>query len=231
MRNIHLVSILAAAALAACAAEPTTDRGSSALTAEQCNYFAQDGRTTICHATSSAAHPFAKIRVATQACVNAHANHAGDFVAVDDDCGADACLAEGAPCDATLACCDGTSCIAGTCAAPPPPPGVCPCFTTAEVVADIERTHARGGSPTCNACDVDGVLSTVGESCFVRNGVGSDFAYLLDLISNDPFQGYRCTQEQQESGGGTKGFSADDARACANAIIQATAQAGLNCGT
>lgn len=60
--------------------------------------------------------------MALDACVNAHAEHAGDFVAVNGDCGPGACLADGAPCDATLPCCEGSACNAdGTCQPLPPP--------------------------------------------------------------------------------------------------------------
>lgn len=87
-----------------------------ALTAAQCNYFAVNGKVQICHRTASVAHPFTVVKVSTQACIQAHAVHAGDYVAVNDPtCSGGGCLPEGAPCDATLGCCDGFSCTNGTC--------------------------------------------------------------------------------------------------------------------
>jgi len=114
--SARLVVRLAAAAVtlaaAACAedAPPSTSTSAAELTADQCMYFQDGGRTTICHATGSARNPIVQIKVATSACVNAHADHAGDFIAVNGNCGPDACLAADSPCDATLPCCDGFTC-------------------------------------------------------------------------------------------------------------------------
>ena len=92
----------------------------SALTAEQCAYFDVNGKTQVCHATSSAHHPYTILKVSEAACVDAHANHADDYVAVDDPtCQGLGCLPADAPCDATVPCCDGLSCTNGTCVAPP----------------------------------------------------------------------------------------------------------------
>jgi hypothetical protein len=90
-----------------------------ALSPEQCAYFAVDGRTAICHATADPSHPFTPINPAVVACIRGHANqHESDYVAVGDPtCQGGGCLAAGAPCDATLGCCDGLACIDGTCAA------------------------------------------------------------------------------------------------------------------
>ena len=44
--------------------------------------------------------------------------HAGDYVAVNDPtCQGGGCLPANAPCDATLPCCSGFSCVSGTCQA------------------------------------------------------------------------------------------------------------------
>lgn len=114
--SARVVARLSAAAVALAAAActdeapPSISTASAELTAEQCMYFQDGGRTTICHATGSAQNPIVQIKVATSACVNAHAGHAGDFIAVDGSCGPGACLAEESPCDATLSCCDGLAC-------------------------------------------------------------------------------------------------------------------------
>ncbi|WP_438039049.1 calcium-binding EGF-like domain-containing protein [Sorangium sp. So ce128] len=58
------------------------------------------------------------LKISEQACTNAHALHAGDYVAVNDPtCQGGGCLPENAPCDATLPCCDGFHCQSGTCVA------------------------------------------------------------------------------------------------------------------
>ncbi len=121
MPSVRLSTGLFIVAVAACTeAAPSTSSSSSELTAEQCMYFQDGGRTTVCHATGSARNPIVQITVATAACRNAHAGHAGDFVAVDGSCGPDACLAEDSPCDATLPCCDGLTCGADARCEPPP---------------------------------------------------------------------------------------------------------------
>jgi len=87
-----------------------------ALTAAQCNYFAVNGKVQICHRTGSTKNPFTILKVSEQACVNAHAGHAGDYVAVNDpQCKGTGCLPANAPCDPTVPCCDGFSCVNGTC--------------------------------------------------------------------------------------------------------------------
>jgi hypothetical protein len=139
--------VLAAAACAPVEEGPATR--TSALTADQCMYYQDGGKVTICHATGSAKHPYAQIRVATTACVNAHAQHPDDHVAPTGDCGADACLAEASPCDATLPCCDGLACTDGRCVAPEP---TC-------VTEDFTELPACGYIP--NGTSVFGDLGTV----------------------------------------------------------------------
>lgn len=92
-----------------------TGADTSALTPDQCQYFAVNGTTPICHATQSARHPYVLLDTSSEACV-AHADHGRDFLALDGACdGAGSCLPVGSPCDETLPCCDGSSCISGTC--------------------------------------------------------------------------------------------------------------------
>lgn len=132
----HLLRYLSlpafAALLFAGCSEPQTDEGDALasvrqnLTAEQCDYFDVNGKVQICHHTSSATKPYTILRVSEQACVNAHSAHEGDYVTstdpssplYDPTCNGQGCLPEGAPCDATLGCCDGLVCDAGTCKAP-----------------------------------------------------------------------------------------------------------------
>jgi hypothetical protein len=98
---------------------PPAGRSAPALTAAQCDYFAADGRTRICHRTSSRVHPYTILNVSESACVSAHADHAGDYIAPANDlnCQGGGCLPQSAPCDATLPCCEGMTCRAGVCAA------------------------------------------------------------------------------------------------------------------
>ncbi|HRI69348.1 MAG TPA: FG-GAP-like repeat-containing protein, partial [Polyangium sp.] len=87
-----------------------------ALTPEQCNYFSVNGKVQICHRTASTTKPYTILKISEQACVNAHAVHAGDYVAVNDpNCQGTGCLPANAPCDPTVPCCDGFSCTNGTC--------------------------------------------------------------------------------------------------------------------
>lgn len=88
----------------------------SALTEAQCEYFDVNGTVRICHKTNSTTHPYTVLQISEQACINAHAQHAGDYVAVGDPtCQGGGCLPVNAPCDATLPCCDGLTCQNGTC--------------------------------------------------------------------------------------------------------------------
>lgn len=106
---------------------------SYAINANQCVYFATGGKVSICHATGSAKNPFVLIETSEQACVNGHADHPGDYVAVGDPtCQGGACLPSEAPCDATLGCCAGLTCVDGTC-----------------VAANADTTPAAPADPAC----------------------------------------------------------------------------------
>lgn len=101
-----------------CAKGAVTVGGSTAaLTDDQCNHYQVGGKVTICHATGSTKNPFVVITVATKGCINGHADHPNDRIAVDGDCGPNACLAGLSPCDANVPCCDGFACVSGTCQA------------------------------------------------------------------------------------------------------------------
>ncbi|XXX78228.1 calcium-binding EGF-like domain-containing protein [Sorangium sp. So ce134] len=84
--------------------------------AEQCDHFDVDGKVQLCHHTGSAKHPYTIIKTSVRACIDGHAAHAGDYVAVNDPtCQGGGCLPVNAPCDATLPCCEGSTCESGTC--------------------------------------------------------------------------------------------------------------------
>lgn len=112
---MRIAPVLFLLVICSCSGAPTLGSGSDELSDAQCDYFAQDGKVTVCHATGSATNPYRIIKVALQACLNAHSDHGGDFIAVDGDCGPNACLATGAPCDETLPCCAGATCADGAC--------------------------------------------------------------------------------------------------------------------
>src|SRR5262245_54217783 len=88
-----------------------------ALTAEECEYFAQNGKVRICEATTSAQNPYVPITVSVDACVQGHAEqHPADYIAAaDPQCQGTGCLPAGAPCDATFPCCEGLACTSGVC--------------------------------------------------------------------------------------------------------------------
>ncbi|WP_438010952.1 hypothetical protein WME89_21170 [Sorangium sp. So ce321] len=86
------------------------------LTIAQCLVFDVNGKTTICHATNSATHPYTVVKTSVQACIAGHSGHPDDYIAVGDPtCQGGGCLPQGAPCDATLPCCSGATCTLGLC--------------------------------------------------------------------------------------------------------------------
>ncbi len=90
-----------------------------ALTAEQCEYFDVNGTVQICHSLGNG--KFKILKLSDQGCINGHTSHAADYVAVGDPtCQGNGCLPQDAPCDATLPCCDGSTCTNGVCVAADP---------------------------------------------------------------------------------------------------------------
>jgi len=80
----------------------------AALTAEQCDYFEAGGKVQICHKTGSAKKPYTILKVSSEACVNSHAAHDGDYIAINDPtCNQQGCFPEGAPYDGSVECCEG----------------------------------------------------------------------------------------------------------------------------
>ncbi|HTN92375.1 MAG TPA: VCBS repeat-containing protein [Sorangium sp.] len=86
-----------------------------ALTPAQCEHYDVNGTILMCHKTSRTTHPYTILKIKL-ACLPAHLLHLGDYIALGDPtCNGDGCLPQGAPCNATVPCCDGTQCINGTC--------------------------------------------------------------------------------------------------------------------
>ena len=86
--------------LVVCCAALCSASYSHALNADQCAFFAIEGKTQICHATNSATNPYVHIEVSRSACVNGHSQHASDYIAANEPaCDGSGCLPEGAPVD------------------------------------------------------------------------------------------------------------------------------------
>ena len=159
--NLRCAVVLLAFAACSPSSVPVVEESSRALTADQCLYFDQAGKTVICHATTSAKNPIVKIQIGTSACVDEHSTHPRDFVAPDGNCGPDACLPADAPCDATLRCCgDFLSCGGGA------TPGVCGC--TPRTCAEAGRACGSlddgcGGTLDCGSCKTGQVCSSAGQ--------------------------------------------------------------------
>jgi hypothetical protein len=82
----------------------------------QCIYFDVNGKDTICHHTDSTKNPYTIVKTSEQGCIDGHAAHPLDYIAVGDPtCHGGGCLPQGAPCDAALPCCSGSICTGGTC--------------------------------------------------------------------------------------------------------------------
>ncbi len=83
---LYPLLLLAAAFMAGCADDMAAFENADlewdayALTSSECLDEAVNRRVTFCHATSSATNPYTVITVSTNACVNAHVNHAGDVL-------------------------------------------------------------------------------------------------------------------------------------------------------
>lgn len=87
-----------------------------ALTPEQCQYFASNGKVSICHRTQSAKTPYVPMLLSVEACAAGHSDHAGDYVGFNDPmCLGVACLPVGAPSDGTVECCEGSTPQDGVC--------------------------------------------------------------------------------------------------------------------
>ena len=125
-----------------------------ALNANQCVYFNAEGKTPICHATGSTKNPFLLIHISAEACINAHTSHAADFVALGDTCEGRSCLPSGAPCDATLGCCEG-ACVEGTCQGRSCQPTGAQCNATPDCCE---------GACVDNICEAAGHDATASES-------------------------------------------------------------------
>jgi hypothetical protein len=137
---------------AGCSDEPVVGRQEAQLTGEQCSFFAENDRVTICHHTGSARKPYTIIRTSTEGCADGHAGHAGDYVASSDPasplydptCNGQGCLPAGAPADAAIECCEGLAASDGVCAP----------------IAPVD-CDAGDAAPATIATDIDGASDVV----------------------------------------------------------------------
>jgi len=96
MRKL-VTSLLLVVGCASSDIDDLVGESSEALTAPQCAFFAHDGKVTVCHATGSQRHPFQIIETSIESCAG-HADHATDYVAVNDPtCNGLGCYPENAP--------------------------------------------------------------------------------------------------------------------------------------
>lgn len=156
----------------------------SALSAAQCGYFDVNGKVQICHKTSSVAHPYTILRLSEEACINGHVAHGGDYVTstdpnsplYDPTCQGGGCLPVSAPCDATVPCCDGSTCTDGVCVGTPPDP--CDGVTCVA----IDDCHVAGTCDVSNgACSTpaveDGTVCSDGSACTTTDVCGGGVCY------------------------------------------------------
>lgn len=217
MKWSHLIAIAALPLMAGCTGSQPGPVGTSAaaLTADQCNYFEVDGKVRICHKTSSTKNPYTVLNISDNACINAHAGHAGDYVAANDPtCQGGGCLPEGAPVDNTLPCCESLSDVNGVCAAAGCAPGLTAC---GGACVDLNSDNSN-----CGSC---GTSCTAPETCNVgscapslsRRKFKTDINYLGAADTqrlHDELMRYRLAtwryKSQPEGGARHLGFMIDD---------------------
>lgn len=158
-----LVASLVLSGCSGTAPEPI-ERASSALTADQCLYFDENGTDTICHATGSAKHPYVLLRLSDQGCINGHANHPDDYPNVNGGtCDGAGCLPTGAPAGGPLPCCSGN-------------------------VADATCVCSAGGGDCATDADCCGGLACADGTCAAACG-----NYQAACASNDDCcAGFMC---------------------------------------
>ena len=125
--GLVLAGAIAGFALATCGGDPAADEAteeietetnSEALSQAQCQYLTKGGKGRICHYDSKK-KKFIPTDVDNKTCCS-HTGHKTDYMTTDGDktCVGGGCVPVGVPCDSTLKCCTGLSCIKGKCAIP-----------------------------------------------------------------------------------------------------------------
>lgn len=230
-----------------CTGADSVQSTSAALTVAQCNYFAVSGTTRICHRTNSVRNPYTVLNVATTACVSAHTGHAGDYVAIGDPtCHGGGCLPAGAPCDATLGCCSGATCVSGVCRATCTPTTCEAQHATCGTISDGCGDTLNCGPTTYASCDCDAgavYFETSGadtcgnlcdSGCTARGfGVHSSSVGLCgDCAVGSACQSNTCVDDND----GCMGSPCQNGGTCTDALINYTCTCapgwtGTNCET
>ena len=143
-----------------------------ALTAEQCSFFAEGDKVTICHKTSSAKKPYTVIRTNVASC-GGHSLHAGDYVGYNDPtCNGQGCFPAGAPFDGSVECCEGLSPQAGVCAVAPCPASasggpacVCDPGYSGALAWSFSSTAWTGDCADNDECAADSAACAPGTTC------------------------------------------------------------------
>jgi hypothetical protein len=163
---------------------------SSALTGDQCSYFAQNGKTNVCHYTGAAKKPYNLISADIATCDDHAANHPNDFVSVTGDCSNPGCLPDGAPVDITHA---PANPVTGVSFKPPCCSGRDPAFGVCQPTGDRCTFDLPGGAktgfdcppvnnPACFARSCNGGTGVCETSVITGRGCGDECATDADCI-------------------------------------------------
>lgn len=202
-------SLAAALTAVGCAAERVDTGGAAVeLTAEQCAFFAVNGRVTVCHQSNSPKHPYTVMNATVAAC-RQHVPHGGDYIGYQDPtCNGQGCFPAGAPYDGSVECCAGLTGASGTCQ-PIPCYGVVlddndactvdacdPATDTAVHTVDPSLPGCTCGGDQCpldpdktapGRCGCNHLeASTCGDPCDADSDADG-FADCLDQCPEDPF--------------------------------------------
>lgn len=143
-----------------------TGQSSDALTQNQCNFFAVNGKVTLCH--SGNGKHYTGITVAFAGCLNGHAGHSADYIApAGSSCASTDCYPVGAPKDANVPCCSGLVETDGQCAYPNE------CLTNNGGCAQSCTSIAGHHTCSCNSgytLAADGKACTDVNECLTDNG-------------------------------------------------------------
>ncbi len=193
LRNLWGPSlVLLTALVTSCAAgvdpvpEPGGEKLQSALSVEQCEWFAAtygSKKVTICHYIGTGTKKrYQALNVAWVGC-QGHKDHDYDYVAHDDpDCSGDGCFPEGAPYDGVVVvdgvvrgeCCEGLAPVKGFCAPDGDLDGVGDALDNCAKVANADQADADadGVGDACDNClkvantdQADRDTDTVGDAC------------------------------------------------------------------